>query len=148
MNSRRAGDDTRKPKRSEWATPFLAEFLAPFRIGAGSHLRMALVSAGTLYFIHPDHLGTPQRIAEANLVAPPFALRASEAHKRVIAWQLIETMREKGITKKEMAAKTRTSRSQLDRLVDPENAAVHLETITRAAKVIGKRIRLQMVDAA
>lgn len=70
------------------------------------------------------------------------------AIKRVIAWQLIETMKEKGITKKEMAAQMRTSRSQLDRLLDPENAAVHLETITRAAKVIGKKIRLQMVDAA
>jgi DNA-binding Xre family transcriptional regulator len=70
------------------------------------------------------------------------------AIKRVIAWKLIETMKEKGITKKEMAAQMRTSRSQLDRLLDPENAAVHLETITRAAKVIGKKIRLQLVDAA
>ena len=69
------------------------------------------------------------------------------AIKRVIAWQLIETMKTKGITKKEMAAQLRTSRSQLDRLLDPENAAIQLETITRAAKVIGKKIRLQMVDA-
>ncbi|MGH7000897.1 MAG: Fis family transcriptional regulator [Stellaceae bacterium] len=69
------------------------------------------------------------------------------AIKRVIAWQLIETMRQKGITKKQMAAQMRTSRSQLDRLLDPENAAVHLETITRAAKVIGKKLRLQMIDA-
>ena len=70
------------------------------------------------------------------------------AIKRVIAWQLAETMKEKGITKKEMAARMRTSRSQLDRLLDPENAAVHLETIARAAKVVGKRLRLQMVDPA
>lgn len=70
------------------------------------------------------------------------------AIKRVIDWQLIETMKEKGITKKAMAAQMKTSRSQLDRLLDAENAAVHLETITRAAKVIGKEIRLQMVDAA
>jgi DNA-binding Xre family transcriptional regulator len=70
------------------------------------------------------------------------------AIKRVIAWQLTKTMKEKGITKKQMAAQLKTSRSQLDRLLDPENAAVHLETITRAAKVIGKKIRLQMVDAA
>jgi antitoxin HicB len=70
------------------------------------------------------------------------------AIKRVIAWQLRATMKERGITKKAMAAQMHTSRSQLDRLLDPENAAVHLETITRAAKVIGKKIRLQMVDAA
>ena len=70
------------------------------------------------------------------------------AIKRVIAWQLAEIMRTKHITKKAMAARLRTSRSQLDRLLDPENAAVHLATITRAAKVLGKKIRLEMVDAA
>ena len=47
-----------------------------------------------------------------------------------------------------MAALMHTSRSQLDRLLDPENAAVHLATITRAAKVVGKKIRLELVDAA
>ena len=70
------------------------------------------------------------------------------AIKRVIAWQLAEIMRAKKISKKSMAARMRTSRSQLDRLLDPENAAVHLATITRAAKVVGKKIRLELVDAA
>ncbi len=65
-----------------------------------------------------------------------------------IAWQLAATMKRKGRTKKAMAARMRTSRSQLDRLLDPENAALHLATITRAAKVIGKKLRLEMVDAA
>jgi antitoxin HicB len=70
------------------------------------------------------------------------------AIKRVIAWQLAEVMRAKKISKKAMAARMHTSRSQLDRLLDPENAAVHLATITRAAKVVGKTIRLELVDAA
>ena len=70
------------------------------------------------------------------------------AIKRVIAWQLAEIMRTKKISKKTMAARMHTSRSQLDRLLDPENAAVHLATITRAAKVVGKKIRIELVDAA
>jgi antitoxin HicB len=70
------------------------------------------------------------------------------AIKRVIAWQLAEIMRTKRISKKTMAARMHTSRSQLDRLLDPENAAVHLATITRAAKVVGKKIRIELVDAA
>jgi antitoxin HicB len=70
------------------------------------------------------------------------------AIKRVIAWQLTEIMRARKISKKMMAARMHTSRSQLDRLLDPENSAVHLATITRAAKVVGKKIRLELVDAA
>jgi antitoxin HicB len=70
------------------------------------------------------------------------------AIKRVIAWQLAQIMKSKKISKKTMAARMRTSRSQLDRLLDPRNGSVQLETITRAAKVVGKRIRLEFVDAA
>jgi antitoxin HicB len=70
------------------------------------------------------------------------------AIKRVIAWQLSETMKTQHITKKAMAERMGTSRSQLDRLLDPENSAVHLKTIARAARVIGKKLRLHMEDAA
>jgi len=70
------------------------------------------------------------------------------AIKRVIAWQLGEAMKAGHISKKAMAARMGTSRSQLDRLLDPENGAVHLETIARAARAVGKRLRLEMVDAA
>jgi antitoxin HicB len=70
------------------------------------------------------------------------------ALKRLIAWQLAKIMRAKKISKKAMAERMHTSRSQLDRLLDPDNAAVHLATITRAAKVVGKKIRLELVDAA
>jgi DNA-binding phage protein len=70
------------------------------------------------------------------------------AVKRVIAWQLAEAMKAGGISKKTMAARMGTSRSQLDRLLDPENGAVHLQTIARAARAVGKRLRLEMIDAA
>jgi hypothetical protein len=70
------------------------------------------------------------------------------AIKRVIAWQLAEAMKAGRISKKLMAKRMGTSRSQLDRLLDPENSAVHLQTIAKAARAIGKRLRLDMVDAA
>ena len=69
------------------------------------------------------------------------------AVKRVIAWQLQEIMRAGGITKTAMAARLGTSRSQLDRLLDPQNATVQLDTIARAARVVGKKLRIEMVDA-
>jgi DNA-binding Xre family transcriptional regulator len=70
------------------------------------------------------------------------------AIKRVIAWQLAEAMKAGKISKKAMAERMGTSRSQLDRLLDPANSAVHLETIARAARAVGKRLRMEMVDAA
>jgi antitoxin HicB len=62
------------------------------------------------------------------------------ATKRVLAWQLEREMKRQRKTKQAMARELRTSRSQLDRLLDPHNTAVTLETITRAAKVLGKRV--------
>lgn len=70
------------------------------------------------------------------------------AIKRVIAWQLAEAMRTSKVSKKTMAERMGTSRSQLDRLLDPENGSVHLQTIAKAARAIGKRLRVEMVDAA
>jgi antitoxin HicB len=70
------------------------------------------------------------------------------AIKRVLAWQLSEAMKAGNISKKAMAERMGTSRSQLDRLLDPENSAVHLQTIARAARAVGKRLRLEMIDAA
>ncbi|HZB87076.1 MAG TPA: helix-turn-helix transcriptional regulator [Terracidiphilus sp.] len=70
------------------------------------------------------------------------------AIKRVIAWQLAEAMKAGQVTKKAMAERMGTSRSQLDRLLDPANGAVNLDTIAKAARAIGKRLRIEMVDAA
>jgi antitoxin HicB len=70
------------------------------------------------------------------------------AIKRVIAWQLRREMQRKRITKKVMAGRLRTSRSQLDRLLDPQYAGVTLGTLSRAAMVLGKRLKVQVIEAA
>ncbi len=69
------------------------------------------------------------------------------ATKRVLAWQLEQAMKQQQKTKQTMARELHTSRSQLNRLLDPQNTAVSLETITRAAKVLGKRVIIRIKDA-
>jgi antitoxin HicB len=69
------------------------------------------------------------------------------AIKRVIAWQLQQEMQKKRITKKVMATRLRTSRSQLDRLLDPEYPGVTLGALSRAAMVLGKRLKVQIIDS-
>ena len=69
------------------------------------------------------------------------------ALKRVIAWQIERAMAARGITKNTMAKRLSTSRSQIDRLLDPAHVGVSIETIARAAKAVGKRVTFQVVDA-
>jgi hypothetical protein len=66
------------------------------------------------------------------------------AIKRVLAWQLAEEMRRLSKTKKTMARELHTSRSQLDRLLDPHNVSVSLATMTRAAHVLGKSLTVHL----
>jgi antitoxin HicB len=66
------------------------------------------------------------------------------AVKRVIAWQLQEAMRERNLTKKEMANLMATSRTQLDRVLNPDDGNVTIETLQRAARVVGRSIRLEL----
>jgi antitoxin HicB len=67
------------------------------------------------------------------------------AQKRVLAWQIEEAMKASGITKVEMAERMRTSRSQLDRLLDPTNNKVQLDTLQRAAHAVGRTLKLELV---
>ncbi len=69
------------------------------------------------------------------------------ALKRVLAWQISQAMVENKLTKTKMAKQMKTSRASLDRLLDPENTSVTLSTIERAAKIVGKRLRIDLVDA-
>jgi antitoxin HicB len=69
----------------------------------------------------------------------------AKAIKEVIAWQLAEVMKAQSITKTEMARRMNTSRFQLDRVLDPENAGVSLDTLSRAAAAIGRKVRLELV---
>jgi predicted XRE-type DNA-binding protein len=67
------------------------------------------------------------------------------AIKRVLAWQIDKAMKEQRLTKAEMARRMDTSRSQLDRLLDADSNSVTLETLTRAARAIGRRVKLELV---
>jgi antitoxin HicB len=69
------------------------------------------------------------------------------AVKRMLAWQVEKAMQEQGITKAEMARRMGTSRAHLDKLLDPENDKVQLDTVQRAATVVGRRVRLVLVKA-
>ena len=68
------------------------------------------------------------------------------AIKRVLAWQLEQAMQKQQKTKQAMAKQLHTSRSQLDRLLDPGNVSVTLDTITRAARALGKRVIIRVAD--
>lgn len=67
------------------------------------------------------------------------------AVKRLLARQIEEAMRADAVTKSEMARRMKTSRSQLDRLLDPENTRIQLDTFYKAARAIGRDIRLELV---
>jgi len=67
------------------------------------------------------------------------------ALKRVLAWQIAEAMKEKGITKTMMATRMKTDRRQLDRLLDPENGSLTLSTLRRAASAVGRQLRIELV---
>lgn len=71
----------------------------------------------------------------------------ARAQKTVLAWQLDQAMNTLRICKAEMARRMKTSRAQLDRLLDPDHTTVKLETMQRAAAVLGKRLQITLVDA-
>jgi len=68
----------------------------------------------------------------------------THAIKRVIAWQIEQAMKAQGISKAEMARRMHTSRTQLDRLLDPDNDKVQLDTVQRAAAAIGRKLKLEL----
>ena len=68
----------------------------------------------------------------------------THAIKRVLTWQIAEAMKFKGISKSEMARRMNTSRSQLERFLDPDNSKVLLETVQRAAAALGKRVAISL----
>jgi predicted XRE-type DNA-binding protein len=82
-----------------------------------------------------DLLNETGEAAEVNAVAL----------KRVIAWEIKQRMQAERISKSRMAELMRTSRSSLDRLLDPDNTSVTLHTLDNAARVIGRTLRIELV---
>jgi hypothetical protein len=68
----------------------------------------------------------------------------AHAAKRVLVWQIEEAMKAQGLSKTEMARRMGTSRAHLDRLLDPENEKVQLDTVQRAAAAVGRKLRLEL----
>jgi predicted transcriptional regulator len=69
----------------------------------------------------------------------------AKAIKEVIAWQLAEAMRERKISRSRLATLMHTSRTQVARMLDPNDGNVTIETLQRAAAVVGRRVELQLV---
>lgn len=74
-----------------------------------------------------------------------YAETASSAIKRVLARQVQAVMKEREISKAEMARRMRTSRAALDRLLDPANDGVTLATLQKTAEAVGRQIRLELL---
>jgi antitoxin HicB len=68
----------------------------------------------------------------------------AKAIKEVVAWQLAEAMKKKKISKVRMAALLKTSRTQVDRLLDPKND-ITLSSLQRAAAIVGRRVSIELV---
>jgi hypothetical protein len=68
------------------------------------------------------------------------------AIKEVIAWQVERSMSERGLTKTALAEAMQTSRTQVNRLLDPANTGVSMHTLYRAAAVLGKNLRIEFVE--
>jgi antitoxin HicB len=73
-----------------------------------------------------------------------FEEAQAQAIKEVVAWQLAEAMKEKKISKNKMATMLKTSRSQVDRLLDPKND-ITLGSLQKAAALLGRRVSVELV---
>lgn len=67
------------------------------------------------------------------------------AVKEVLAWQIAEAMRKSNISRTRLAERMKTSRSQVGRLLDPKDGNVTLATLQRAATIVGRKLRLELV---
>lgn len=95
--------------------------------------------------MNTKHLGTDfdDFLREEGLLDDAEAV----ASKRILAYQISQEMKQQALSKAAMARRMGTSRSSLDRLLDPEVPSVTLLTIERAARVLGKRVRIEMIAA-
>ena len=73
-----------------------------------------------------------------------FEEAQTQAVKEVVAWQLAEAMKKQKISKNKMAARLKTSRSQVDRLLDPKND-ITLSSLQRAAAIVGRRVSIELI---
>jgi antitoxin HicB len=65
--------------------------------------------------------------------------------KEAIAWQMQQAMKKRNISEKRLAELMETSRTQVDRILDPKSGNVTLETLQRAARIVGRELRVELV---
>jgi antitoxin HicB len=90
----------------------------------------------------PAKLRTLDELLEKNGKREEFE---AVAIKEVLAWQIAEAMRKGNISRKRLAEQMKTSRSQIGRLLDPKDGNVTLATLQRAATIVGRKLRLELV---
>ncbi len=73
-----------------------------------------------------------------------FEVAQTQAIKEVVAWQLAQAMKKRRISKSRMATLLKTSRTQVDRLLDPKND-ITLSSLQRAAAMVGRRVTIELV---
>jgi DNA-binding Xre family transcriptional regulator len=74
-----------------------------------------------------------------------FEKMQATAIKEVLAWQIARAMEARKLSRKGMAEAMGTSRSQISRLLDPKDGNVTLSTLERAARIVGRKVRLELV---
>jgi antitoxin HicB len=67
------------------------------------------------------------------------------AVKEVLAWQIAEAMKAQNLSRKRLAERMKTSRSQISRLLDPKDGNVTIATLQRAARIVGRTLRLELI---
>jgi antitoxin HicB len=72
---------------------------------------------------------------------------SAAALKRVIAWQIERLMKNQAVTKSALAERMRTSRAQVDRLLDHDNPALTLESLSGAAQALGQVVRIELLPS-
>jgi antitoxin HicB len=73
-----------------------------------------------------------------------FEEAQAQAIKEFVSWQLAEAMKKKKISKNKMAMMLKTSRTQVDRILDPKND-ITLSSLQRAAAIVGRRVSIQLI---
>jgi len=69
------------------------------------------------------------------------------AHKRVLAWQIEQAMKNQHVTQIEMAKRMQTSRTAIHRLLDPNNPSITLDTIDRAVSALGMKLNISITSS-
>ena len=71
----------------------------------------------------------------------------ARALKQAMSLQISRLLKEKSLTKTEMAARMKTSRAVVDRLLDASNSSVTLNTLGKAARALGRKVKIELVPA-